>query len=258
MRLAVLQARMTSSRLPGKVLMPILGVPMLLRQIERVSRSRNIDKLVVATSDTASDDAIVHLCRSRNLACYRGSLDDVLDRFYRVSLMHPSEYIVRLTADCPLADPAVIDAVVRFCEQGCYDYASNTIEPTFPDGLDVEVVRTNCLHEAWKEAILPSEREHVTPFIHRRPMRFKIGQYKCEPDLSSLRWTVDEAVDLELITQIYARLYPEDPEFSTDDVLSFLDSEPRLKTMNKSLQRNEGMAKSMRQDTEFLRRQTTG
>jgi len=165
MILAILQARVSSTRLPGKVLKPILGMPMLLRQIERVKQAKLIEQLLVATSDDKSDDPIEQLCRENDIACFRGSLDDVLDRFYQAAKPYQPDHIVRLTGDCPLIDPQLIDEVVVFCLSGDYDYVSNAFEPTYPDGLDVEVFRFPCLQQAWEEAELPSEREHVTLFI---------------------------------------------------------------------------------------------
>lgn len=254
MNLAIIQARSSSTRLPGKVLKPILGVPMLLRQIERVVRSRRIENLVVATSVDPSDNEIERLCQSNRIECIRGSLDDVLDRFYRAATKFQPDHVVRLTADCPLSDPDVIDRVIEFYESGNFDYASNTIEPTFPDGLDVEVFRAQCLYEAWQEARLPSEREHVTPFIRRRPTRYGIGQYRNVTDLSELRWTVDEEIDFQLITNIYESLYPKNQDFRVNDILAFLEANPHLKTINTQFRRNEGMERSLKSDASFLAR----
>ena len=254
MNLAIMQARSSSTRLPGKVLKPILGVPMLLRQVERVSRSRQIDKLVVATSEDPSDTEIEQLCACHQIECCRGSLNDVLDRFYQVAVRFRPDHVVRLTADCPLTDPDVIDRVIEFYKSGNFDYASNTIEPTFPDGLDVEVFRAQCLYEAWKEATLSSEREHVTPFIYRRPARYGIGGYRNTTDLSALRWTVDEDVDFQLVTKIYESLYPQKQDFRIDDILALLDENPHLKTVNAQFRRNEGMEKSLKSDASFSAR----
>lgn len=252
MILAILQARMSSSRLPGKVLMPLLGKPMLARQIERVQRSRRIDQLVIATSTEPADDPIESLSKELSVSCFRGSLEDVLDRFYQAAVpLHP-DYIVRLTADCPLADPEVVDAVIGYCIDKSYDYASNALEPTFPDGLDVEAFRFGCLREAWSEAKLPSEREHVTPFIYRRNRRYRIGSYKGNADLSLLRWTVDEPADFELVARIYAALYPRNPAFTTRDVLDYLDANPALKSLNAGLRRNERLDDSLNADADFL------
>jgi len=248
MVLAILQARFSSTRLPGKVLKPILGKPMLLRQIERVRRAERIDRFMVATSTDASDNAIENLCRENSIPCSRGSLNDVLDRFYQAARpLHP-DHVVRLTGDCPLADPSLIDEIIAFHIEGGFDYTGNTIEQTYPDGLDVEVVKFAGLEAAWREASLPSEREHVTPFIYRHPDRFTLGSYRNTTDLSSLRWTVDEPLDFELVTKIYEALYPLNPAFATQDILALLDREPDLKTMNIHYQRNEGYKKSLAED----------
>lgn len=248
MILAILQARVSSSRLPGKVLKPILGVPMLMRQIERVRRARRIDRILVATSEHASDDPIAGLCDRNGINCSRGSLDDVLDRFYRAASEFGPDQVVRLTGDCPLSDPNLIDEVISFHLSGGFDYTSNALEPTFPDGLDAEVFRFSCLERAWSEARLPSQREHVTPFIYGQPEVFKIGSYKGTADLSFLRWTVDEILDFELVTRVYEALYPADPNFTTADILSFLEQNPELKTVNKAYRRNEGFQKSLARD----------
>ena len=225
---------------------------MLIRQIERIRRSRRIDRLIVATSTHPSDDPLTELCQSRKIDCFRGSLDDVLDRLYRAALSLSPDYVVRLTGDCPLTDPAVIDGVVDFCVTGGFDYASNALEPTFPDGLDVEVMKFACLREAWKLAGLPSQREHVTPYIYQQPEKFGIGSFKREPDISSLRWTVDEKRDFQLVSRIYAALYPSNQTFSTDDILAYLAGHPELQEFNASIERNEGFKKSRERDKAFL------
>lgn len=256
MILAILQARVTSSRLPGKVLKPLLGVPMLLRQIERLQKAQKIDRLLVATSNEPSDDLIEKLCEEHGIGCYRGNLNDVLDRFYQAARVFNPEHVVRLTADCPLADPVLIDDVIGFYLDGGFDYASNAIEPTFPDGLDVEIFRFSCLEQAWRDATLPSQREHVTPFIHQQPLQFKIGHYKSPSDLSHLRWTVDEPKDFELVTMIYEALYPRNPDFSTQDILGLLDQRPELANWNTAHQRNEGYQKSLKADVSLTANQT--
>ena len=239
--LGLLQARVSSSRLPGKVLKPILGKPMLLRQIERVRRARSLDHLVVATSTDPSDDAIEELCASAGIDCFRGSLEDVLDRFYQAALRFTPQHIVRLTGDCPLADPELIDRVVAFYLTGGFDDAGNAVEATFPDGLDVEVVRFAVLEQAWKEARRPFDREHVTMFVHAHPERFRVGSYEHPVNLSHLRWTVDEAEDFELVTEIYEALYPQNPQFTTADVLDLLAKRPELSDSNHRIERFEGV-----------------
>ncbi|MCK4632375.1 MAG: glycosyltransferase family protein [candidate division Zixibacteria bacterium] len=248
MILAVLQARTSSSRLPGKVLKPIMGKPMLARQLERVNRASKVDRLIVATSVDVSDNDLATLCGELGQPCFRGSLDDVLNRFYLAVQEEKPEHVVRLTGDCPLADPSLIDSVIQYHLDGAYDYVSNGLEPTFPDGLDVEVMRFVALETAWKEAKLPSEREHVTPFIWNQPERFKIAAFKGEVDRSHLRWTVDEPDDLELVRQIYGELYPRNPEFTTEDILQLLEERPELCQLNSSFKRNEGFDISLEKD----------
>jgi len=252
MIVAILQVRVSSSRLPNKVLKPILGKPMLTLQLERVQRSTMLDQLVVATSLDDSDDNLESLCKEFDIPCFRGSLEDVLDRFYQAAVQYQPEHVVRLTGDCPLADPVVIDQVVEFYLQENFDYASNTLEPTFPDGLDVEVFRFSVLEQAWQEAELPSQREHVTPFIHTQPDRFRLGSFKGDVDLSTLRWTVDELEDFELVCRIYEELYPNTPNFTTDDVLELLKRRPELQTINIHFTRNEGFQKSLLKDAQWL------
>lgn len=248
MIIAVLQARVSSTRLPGKVLKPILGKPMLLHQIGRVSQSKSIDKLIVATSIENSDDSLAELCEQNGIMCFRGSLDDVLDRFYKSVQSHKPTHVIRLTGDCPLADPEIIDQVVQLHIEGQFDYTTNALEPTYPDGLDVEVMRFSVLERAWKEASLQSQREHVTLFINQQPDIFKIGIMKYATDLSHLRWTVDEPQDFELVCRIYDALYREKNNFSMQDILMYLENNPGLKELNTEFQRNEGLIKSLNQE----------
>jgi spore coat polysaccharide biosynthesis protein SpsF len=250
--LAIIQARMSSTRLPGKVLEEILGRPMLEMQIERLRRAGSFDQLVVATSDHGDDDAVETLCREIGVACFRGSLDDVLARFHFCAVEWEPEHVVRLTGDCPLSDPAVIDQVVRFHLDGGYDYTSNIEPPTWPDGLDVEIMRYAALIDAHAEAELPSEREHVTLFIRNRPERYRIGNLEREPDLSAHRLTVDEPEDMVKICRIFERLYPENPEFIFDDVMALLDGDAALAALNAHIGRNEGMRRSAEKDVEHL------
>lgn len=248
MILAILQARVSSTRLPGKVMKPVMGEPMLFRQIERVRRATRIDRLIVATSTDPSDDPIETMCRDKGVACYRGSLDDVLDRFYQTAKGFAPDHVVRLTGDCPLADPRLIDRLISFYLEGDYDYVSSAIEPTFPDGLDAEIFRFSCLERVWKGAALPSQREHVTLSIYQQPELFRIGSYRNEVDLSHLRWTVDEPADFDLVTEIYETLYPANPDFTTEDILELLEKRPLLATMNTCYERNEGLKKSLAED----------
>jgi len=237
---AILQARTSSTRLPGKVLKPILGRPMLALQLERLRRCTRLDLVVVATSDQPDDDSVAELCEAEGTTCFRGSLDDVLDRFYRCALTYNAEHVVRLTGDCPLADPEIVDAVIDFYLEQQVDYASDCRPPTLPDGLDVEVFSLKSLESAWREAGTPFEREHVVPFITDRPERFAIANWTWKQDLSGLRWTVDEPEDLEFVRRIYGALYPANPHFGFRDVLALLRENPELADINSRFERNEG------------------
>lgn len=250
MILAVLQARVSSSRLPGKVLRQLLGQPMLLRQIERIHRCTAIDKLVVATSTDASDVPLVDACATWGVDCYRGPLDDVLARFVQAAAPYAPEAVVRLTGDCPLIDWTVVDAVIDLYRSSHCDYASNVDPPTYPDGLDVEVIRWSALQEAATEALLPSEREHVTPFIRAHPDRYRRVNMRAPIDLSQLRLTVDEPADFAAVERIYGHLYPANPAFGTDDVLALLRARPDL-IVNGYITRNQGFLKSLEADRPF-------
>ncbi|MBZ5556407.1 MAG: glycosyltransferase family protein [Acidobacteriia bacterium] len=245
--LGILQARASSSRLPGKVLKPILGRPMLLHQIERLRRARALDEIVVATSDEPSDDPIEALCASAGIRCFRGSLNDVLDRFYQAALPYRPDLVVRLLGDCPLVDPELIDRVVAFQQAGHYDLAGADMA-MFPDGLDLDVIPFPVLEGAWREAVRPSDREHVSLFITRQPERYRIGLLENDVDLSHLRWTVDEPEDFEMVRRIYEALYPANPAFTTKDILDLLAKQPELSQLNRRFRRNEGLERSLAQD----------
>jgi spore coat polysaccharide biosynthesis protein SpsF (cytidylyltransferase family) len=245
--LGILQARASSSRLPGKVLKPILGRPMLALQLERLRRSRALDEILVATSDDPSDDPIEALCASIGTRCYRGSLADVLDRFYQAALPLRPDLVVRLLGDCPLADPDLIDRVVAFQQANRFDLAGAQME-TFPDGLDLDVIPFAVLEQVWKEAVRPSDREHVSLFITRQPERFRVGLLRNDVNLSHHRWTVDEPEDFEMVRGIYEALYPANPAFTTNDIVSLLAARPDLYQLNRKFRRNEGLEKSLAED----------
>jgi spore coat polysaccharide biosynthesis protein SpsF len=212
---------MSSRRLPGKVLAPVAGRPMIERQIERIKYATRIDRLVVATSSGSDDDAIAALCDEMGQPCFRGSLDDVLDRFAGALDVHgPADHVVRLTADCPLIDWTVIDRCIDEHVAGGADYTSNAIERTFPDGLDVEVLRAQALRVANAEARDRESREHVTPFVYSKPDRFRIRHVTQPENLAALRWTVDNADDLAFVRDVYAHLHDRNPRFTTDDILN--------------------------------------
>ncbi len=252
MVLALVQARYSSTRLPGKVLLPLAGKPMLVQQIERIRRAKNIKTVVVATSQHPSDDIVAKTCADNAIACIRGDLENVLDRFYQAARHYKADIIVRLTGDCPLVDHYVIDSVVDFFKAGLYDYVSNVHPPTFPDGLDVEVFSFEALERAWNEAVLPSHTEHVTPFFSDPENSFVCGNVKHSQDLSAMRWTVDEPEDYQFVSTIYQKLYTKKPDFVMHDILSFLRQHPVLQDLNKRFERNEGLKKSLEADAKFL------
>lgn len=230
MVLAILQARMSSSRLPGKVLAPVAGAPMILRQIERLRRAKRLDRIVVATSVRADDDPLAEVVRAAGVEVHRGDLDDVLGRFIgAMDAFGPSESLVRLTADCPLADPDVIDATIDRFHEAQVDYASNVAEPrTFPKGLDVEVMRSAALRRAASETADPFDHEHVTPYLYRNPDRFLVAGYAQASDEGEVRWTVDRPDDLEFVRAVYDALYPTDPTFDSAAVRAFVRGRPDL------------------------------
>jgi len=247
---AIIQARMSSTRLPNKVLKTIVGKPMLALQIERIKQSKLINKIIVATSTQTADDDIAQLCKTLNIDCFRGSLTDVLARYYQCTDKYPTDHIVRLTADCPLTEPQIIDDVITLHLQSKSDYTSNCRLPCLPDGLDVEVFTKSALVFSHQKAIKPSEREHVTQFMRNHGNLFKLTDFHYKPDLSQLRWTVDETNDFEFVTQVYQYLYPQKPQFTMHDILTLLNEKPELNTINQNIIRDEGLLKSFIIDKE--------
>jgi spore coat polysaccharide biosynthesis protein SpsF len=218
--LGVIQARMSSSRLPGKVMADVLGEPMIGRQIERLRRSRRLDQLVLATSLDASDDLIAVYGASLGLTVVRGPLADVLARFALAADAFPqTKTLVRLTADCPLTDWRVLDAAIDRLAQTGADYVNNTMpERTYPHGLDVEAMTIAAFRAAATEATDAYDREHVTPFIYRQPDRFRLATLSRQPSLAHLRWTVDYPQDLDFVRHVYGALYGSDPDFGTEAI----------------------------------------
>lgn len=243
---AIVQARMGSTRLPGKVLLDIQGKPLLEHVIDRVSASKLINQLVIATTANEKDKAIIDFAQRRGIAYYVGSEDDVLDRFYQTAKIYRVKTIVRITPDDPFKDPEVIDKVVGYYlkHKKSVEYVSNTIKPTYPEGLDVEVFSAEALGKAWKEAKKSSEREHVTPYIWNHPERFRLANIENDEDLSHLRWTLDTEADLQFAREIYARLY-HGQVFLMKDILAVLRAEPELAQINQGIARNAGYLESL-------------
>ena len=253
MNLVILQARMSSTRLPNKVLKEINGIPLLKYECERILQSQKIDKLIIATSIDKSDDAIENFAKVSNLSIFRGSLDDVLSRYYECAnefkkINNIDELnIIRVTGDCPIIDPQVIDEVISIFQSSECDYASNTLVPTYPDGMDIEICTFEALELAYQEATFKSDREHVTLFI-KNDNRLKKINYTSTHDFSHLRMTVDEENDFELIKVILENLYVNNPNFSYMDVISFMTKNPNTLFINSNITRDEGLAKSLKED----------
>lgn len=232
MILAILQARMSSTRLPGKALMPLAGAPMIVRQIERLARARRIDRLVTATSTNPSDDELARIVRREGIEVHRGPLDDVLARFVgALEAFGPAEHVVRLTADCPLADWTVIDETIDTHLETGADYTSNTPpHRTFPKGLDVEVMKAATLRRAAALASTPQEREHVTWGVHQNPQLWRLAFHSQPADEGEVRWTVDRPDDYQFMVEVYDALYPKDRAFTSDAVRALVTGRPDLHT----------------------------
>lgn len=228
----IVQARMTSSRLPGKVLAPLAGRPMLEWILERLASVRDDVPVAVATTTGSTDDAIVHLCTARGIPAIRGSEHDVLDRYHHAAAELDADPIIRITSDCPLIDPATTRAVLQLWERERPDYASNTLVRSFPRGLDTEVVTRAVLDEAWDAAAEPFEREHVTPYVYRRPERFRLVNHANDRDEGDRRWTVDTPEDLEFVRAVYDALASADRPFDAAAVRALLQERPTLEHIN--------------------------
>lgn len=232
--MAILQARMSSTRLPGKVLKPLAGKPMLQRQLERIGRARLVDTIVVATSAEASDEPIAALCAGLGVACYRGPLADVLGRFIGAAeAFGPPKHIVRLTGDCPLTDPLIVDAAIALHLANGVDYTSNGVQRTYPDGLDVEVITYAALARVAREATDPFEREHVTPRLYRRTDLFSQQALVYPVDLAELRWTVDTAKDFDFAERVFLELLPVNPHFGWRELLALVERRPEIAAINR-------------------------
>lgn len=229
---AIVQARMGSTRLPGKVLKDLAGETMLGRVVGRLRCANRIDEVLVATTDLTIDDAIVHECQELRAEIWRGSQDDVLDRYFKAAEFARADVVVRITSDCPLIDPEITDkTIARFLDE-LPDYAANTIVRTYPRGLDTEVMSFAALSRAWQKAQKPYEREHVTPYILEHPSEFSLLSVVADQDYSSHRWTVDTPEDFLFAQTVYDRLRFKGV-FCWRDVLNLLDREPELAELNR-------------------------
>lgn len=234
--LCIIQARTGSTRLPGKVLKEIAGVPMLEYQVNRLKQAKRIDKIVIATTTNSEDDRVEQLCRKLKIDCFRGSVDDVLDRYYQC-IQNYSEYdsIIRITGDCPLVDPKVVDQVISLFEKGDYDYANNVQPDTFPDGMDVEIFKRSVIEQSAKQAKSDFEREHLNEYVLNNK-NFSKGNLKAETDYSDYRLTVDNQEDFEVIEFLIKNSQPDSGYL---DYVLLLDQHPEVRDKNAHIKRNE-------------------
>jgi len=247
---AIIQARMTSTRLPGKVLMEVMGRPLLSYQIERLRFSNRIDEIIVATTTNKEDDPVAKLAQKEGIKSYRGSEDDVLDRYYQAAEKYGAEHIMRLTADCPLIDPEVCDQVVQCYFYSNFDYV-HTGE-TFAEGLDCEIFSLIALKKAWKNAQQKSEREHVTLYFRNHPELFQFGKLDCNTDDSKYRITVDQEEDYVVVKAIIENAYHRNDKYlKIAEIKSFLDTHPEIYSLNADIIRNEGLLNSLREEKQL-------
>lgn len=252
--LVIIQARYSSTRLPGKVLLKVLDKPLIWYLVRRLQLVKKPCKIIIATAISEENKPIIDIAKNLNLDYFAGSEDDVLDRFYQTAKQFKGDIIVRITADCPLMDPAIIDRGLKIFLNGNYDYVSNVEEgkETYPDGFDIEIFSFKALKMVWKEAKLQSEREHVTPYIWKNPDKFVLKNFENNVNLSSLRLTVDTKEDFLLISKIIEKFHDNWSNFHMQDVIDFLMENPELLKINLQYQRNEGYIKSLKEDKEVI------
>lgn len=248
--ICIIQARMGSSRLPGKIMKEVQGRSLLEIQLERIAKAKRIDQIILATTTNASDQQLVDFGHRLAIDVYRGSENDVLDRYYQAASSHPSDYVVRLTSDCPLVDPQLIDEVIAHTLQAKADYGANILQHGFPDGQDIEVFRFSALETAWKEATLTSEREHVTPFLinntdYKGGTKFTGINFDPPSNYGHLRMTVDEPADFDVMSKLIEDLGT-DMDWTT--YADYLIEHPEVSGLNQSIERNEGYQKSLDND----------
>lgn len=236
---AIIQARMGSTRLPGKIMKKVNNKPLLEYQLERIKRSKVINNIIIATTNDGSERPIVELANKMGIDIFKGSESNVLERYYLASKEYRSDIVVRITSDCPIIDPAIIDSVIKLYLENNYDYVSNTQVRTFPRGMDTEVFSFACLEKAYQNAEAEYEKEHVTPYLYLNPKLFSVGQYTSTENNSLYRLTVDTREDFELISIILSNLYPENHHFSLQDVLQLMKNCPELIHINKHVEQKK-------------------
>ena len=245
-----MQARLGSSRLPGKVLLPLAGKPMLWHIVDRLRRAPGVAGVGVATSDRPGDEPLREFCRAEGIPVFAGDERDVLDRFYRAAVTFGGDPVIRVTADCPFVDPEIIGRLVAQYHAGQYDHfavatgsvAHGSKDARFPDGLDAECIRLAALEKAWKEATEPSDREHVTPYLYRVAGRFRNGMLPAAEHHGDLRWTVDHAADFAVVEKVYEALWRADRPFLMPEILAFFAAHPEVRALNDAFVGTEGYA----------------
>ena len=252
----IIQARMGSSRLPGKVLKELEeGKPVLFYLLKQLKHCKLMDKIVIATTNLKEDDKIDFFAGKERIECFRGSSKNVLERYYKCAKKYEFSTIVRITGDCPLIDPQIVDLVIEKYKENTFDYVTNCLKRTFPYGTEIEIFSFNSLEKAYKNAELPSEKEHVTPYIRNHENEFRIYNIENKEDISNYRWVVDKKNDFELVKKIVSKI--KTSPILMKDILLLLKSEPDLKKINMSNIPNEGYFKSLKEDREFLKSKKT-
>lgn len=237
-KVAIIQARMSSTRLPGKVLKEVLNKPLIMYQIERIAKTKLIDDIVVATTMNKADKPIIDLCVSKKINHFCGSENNVLSRYYLAAKKYSADIVIRLTADCPLIDPMIVDKVIKYFieKYDRYDYVSNIFQRTYPRGMDTEVFSFKLLEETYLKAKTDYEKEHVTPYIYNNPQIYSIANISNSCDLSGIRLTVDTIEDFQLIQLIIETLFPNNSNFSLNNIIEFLEKNPDLRKINQHIQ----------------------
>ena len=250
MIVAIIQARMNSSRLPGKIMLKVCGKPLLAHLVDRIKNSKTLDKIVIATSMEKQDDVIVDFCKKNNIMCIRGSETDLLSRYKIAADKTQADIIVRLTSDTPLLEYTIVDKVVNSYIENEHDFVSNCypLPRTYPDGMNVEVFSREILDEMHFCAKKPSEREHVTFYVLMQPTKFKISRIDNDTDLSNYRFNLDYELDYRLIKEIFDNLYKENQVFLLGDIIKFLEKNPELSKINSKIEPYKGILKSFEND----------
>jgi spore coat polysaccharide biosynthesis protein SpsF len=243
----IIQARTDSKRLPRKVLFKIDKKPLIWHVIERMKRVKGVEWVVLATTRRKNDEILLKIARDCGIMTFKGDTHDVLNRYYQCALQYDADPIIRITGDCPLIDPSLVEKMLNYYMKNNYDYVTNIFPPTFPDGLDTEIFSLRILGKIAQKAKLSSDREHVTSYIRNHPNEFRISNYENKDDFSGLRWTVDEKRDLKLVRTIYAKMKPK-IVFPMESIIKMISKNPKILQINTGINRNEGYLKSLKND----------